>query len=241
MFSPLVGIPCAQDRQNDNYYLRNYYAKAVEAVGGVPIILPPVEQVFARGKYGSILDGIIFPGGGDIDPVYFGEEPKPGMGPICPERDDFEIAAAREFYRMKKPILAICRGMQVLNTALGGTVIQDLNTEIKGCLKHDQNAPKWYPTHTIFLNIPSKLGEIFPGSTWRVNTFHHQAVGKVAPGLVVSARARDGIIEAVESLDHPFALGVQWHPECNWDRDMGSFRLFQAFVRACQKYLGKRE
>jgi putative glutamine amidotransferase len=233
--SPLIGITSGDDYSEDLFFLRNYYVKAVEGVGGVPFIIPTVERQFARTTYVSTLDGLILSGGGDVDPLSFGEEPQRGTGKISPLRDDFEIMLVKEFYRGGKPILAICRGIQVMNIALGGTIIQDINTGTINRLKHDQEAPKWHTTHLITVQEGTKLSSILPGNKWSVNSFHHQAVERLAPGFVVSAYASDGIIEAVESVEHPFALGVQWHPECNWSVDLGSYRIFNSFARACRE------
>lgn len=233
MANPLIGITCGEDYAMDNYFLRHYYVKVVEAAGGVPILLPPVSRNFARETYLSTIDALILSGGVDVDPVFFGEEPIKGMGEITPIRDQFEITFIKEFYNQKKPILAICRGVQVLNIALGGTIYQDINSQLENCLKHSQQAPKWYATHDVNLVTGTKLSKISSQKEWRVNSFHHQAVRQPAPGFVVSARAKDGIIEAIESRTHKFALGVQWHPECTWENDTGSFLLFKALIAAC--------
>ncbi|MDD2498490.1 MAG: gamma-glutamyl-gamma-aminobutyrate hydrolase family protein, partial [Desulfitobacteriaceae bacterium] len=228
MSHPLIGITCSEDYSNDSFMVRNYYFKATEACGGVPIILPSLIEKFSLENIYSLLDGIILSGGADVDPILFGEEPIKGVGKITPLRDQFEINLAGKFFEMKKPILAICRGIQVLNIALGGTIYQDINSQVPNCLKHDQEAPKWHVTHRVAVDGHSKLSQIIGALSYRVNSFHHQAVRQSAPGFIVSARAEDGVVEWIEAPEHPFAIGVQWHPECNWHLDQASRRLFQS-------------
>ena len=234
MSHPLIGITCSEDYSSDNFMVRNYYFKATEACGGVPVILPSLTEKFSLEKVYSLLDGLILSGGADVDPIYFGEEPIKGVGKITPLRDQFEINLAVKFFEMKKPILAICRGIQVLNIALGGTIYQDINSQVPNCLKHDQEAPKWHATHRVLIDSHSKLGKILGAFDYRVNSFHHQAVRQPAPGFMVSAWAEDGVVEGIEAFEHPFAIGVQWHPECNWHLDQASRRLFQSLVTSCK-------
>ncbi|MGI6064937.1 MAG: gamma-glutamyl-gamma-aminobutyrate hydrolase family protein [Bacillota bacterium] len=234
MFYPLIGVTCSEDYFNDSFMVRNYYFKALEASGGVPVIIPSLVEKFSLEKLCTVLNGIILSGGADVDPCFFGEEPIKALGKITPLRDQFEISLAKEFFHKKKPILAICRGIQVLNIALGGTVYQDINSQVPNCLKHDQEAPKWYATHQVSIDGDSKLGQILEVTNYRVNSFHHQAVRQPASGFLVSAQAEDGIIEGIEAPEHPFAIGVQWHPECNWHLDQAGRRLFHNFVTHCK-------
>lgn len=230
---PLIGITCGQER--DGYFVTYYYAQAVQAAGGMPVLLPFLEREEDLEYYHRLLDGLILSGGGDVDPIYFGEEPVPELGEICPERDRFELGLAKLFLTAPKPVLAICRGMQVLNIAAGGTLCQHL--EVKpGLVKHRQHAPKWYPTHDIEISPGSKLFDLLGGcQTIRVNSFHHQAIGKVAPGFKVNAWAKDGVIEGLERENGDFCLGVQWHPECMWEKDQSQLELFKALVAASQR------
>ncbi|ATW25573.1 gamma-glutamyl-gamma-aminobutyrate hydrolase family protein [Candidatus Formimonas warabiya] len=232
MFYPLIGITCGED--DLNFFVRRFYAQAVEALGGAPVFLPSVQRRSSWGKFLEVLDGLILSGGVDVDPFFFGEEPVKGMGEITPFRDQFEIFFVKEFFPLNRPILAVCRGVQVLNVSLGGTIFQDIDAQVPNILKHFQRAPRPHPTHSVNVVPDTKLSAILPEEQWRVNSFHHQAVNGLAPGLVVSALAPDGIIEAIEGQKHPFALGVQWHPECNWQQDAGSFRLFETFISACR-------
>lgn len=230
---PLIGITCGMER--DGYFVTYYYAKAVRAAGGMPVLLPFLEREEDLKYYHRILDGLILSGGGDVDPFYFGEDPVPELGEICPERDQFELSLARLFLADPKPLLAICRGMQVLNIAAGGTLCQHLEAK-PGAVKHRQHAPKWYPTHEIEIAVGSRLFHLFQGQrSIRVNSFHHQAIEKVAPGFKVNAWAKDGVIEGMEGENFNFCLGVQWHPECMWERDERQLELFRAFLKACQR------
>lgn len=231
---PLIGITCAYDDAESRYYLRRYYSDAILRCKGIAIILPAIQQEALTKKISGFLQGLLLSGGGDVDPVHFGEEPRTGSGTLEPDRDLWEIALVREMLRVKKPVLAICRGVQILNIAAGGNIYQDLQEEVREPLKHLQEAPRWYPTHRVDIEPDSMLAQIFSQRTIRVNSFHHQAVKKVAPGLNATAVARDGVIEALESCDGGFVLGVQWHPECMWEKDTSQLEIFRSFVRAAK-------
>ncbi len=233
---PVIGIIPAWNEEKGQFFLSRYYTAAVEAAGGVPVLLP-----YMTGEPGllaqlRLLDGLVLSGGGDVDPVYFGEEPLPGCGEISPERDKFELELARRALSRGLPVLGICRGIQVMNIAAGGDIYQDILTQVPGCLKHQQKAPRWSPTHEVIIEENTRLAGIFKAGALRVNSFHHQAVRRPAPGFVVSARSRDGIIEALESSGRGFALGVQWHPETMWERDERFLNLFKALVDAGREY-----
>lgn len=228
---PLIGITCGID--HDRYYLSRFYSQGVEAAGGIPVLLPPVAASCCPALHQK-LDGLILSGGVDLDPAAFGEEPRIGLGEITPERDAFELALTKVFLATPKPILAICRGLQLLNVAAGGTLWQDIAALGKDTLKHTQEAPRWYATHTVEFVAGTKLHDIFKQSnSIRVNSFHHQAIKTVAEGFMVSAVATDGIIEAIEARDYPYWLGVQWHPECMWEKDSRQMQLFESLVTAC--------
>jgi putative glutamine amidotransferase len=181
------------------------------------------------------MDGLLLTGGGDIDPTLFGEEPLPGLGSITPERDTLEIALIGHMLKANKPIFAICRGCQILNIAAGGDMYQDLYTQRDNLLQHTQHAPRSHTSHTLEVVEDSLLHRISGEVSFKVNSFHHQAVRNLAPGFVVSAAAKDGVIEAFESRNHTFVLGVQWHPEFMAEKDEVSQRLFNTFVAACGK------
>ena len=160
-----------------------------------------------------MVDGLLLSGGQDVAPKNYGEEPTPKLGDIFPERDDFEYALLKAALEAKKPILGICRGLQIINTYFNGSLYQDLSYIGTEVLKHNQvNSPSMV-THSVTLDKSSKLFDIFGEEKIRVNSFHHQAVKKVGDGLAISAKAPDGVIEAIEKTDYPFLVAVQWHPE----------------------------
>ncbi len=202
------------------------YTRSVEAAGGLPLLISPLGATARRFLWPG-LQGLIFPGGDDISPLYFGQEPLPGLGEVDPGRDDLEIYLAREALRRDLPVLGICRGIQILNVAAGGTVIQDLGP---GIIQHDQKSPRCYPSHLVAIEAGSCLSSIIGEEVLPVNSFHHQAVGKIAPGFIEVARATDGVVEAMESCGHRFALGLQWHPESLFHPS--SAAIFRALVKA---------
>lgn len=231
----LIGITCGLN--SDQFNITQYYSQAVEKAGGIPIILPITKNLAVLYALSRKLDGLILAGGGDVDPIHFGEEPVIGMERISPERDFYELELVKIFLNQLKPILGICRGMQVLNIGAGGTIWQDIYTQLPyPILKHNQKAPKWYPTHHVKIKVDTMLAAIFKEQlSLRVNSFHHQGIKKVAAGFRVNAIAPDGMIEGIEAARGPFTLGVQWHPECMWAMDYIQLLLFKELVRACEK------
>ena len=199
--------------------LAQAYYESVRQAGGIPMVLPPYDDATALCQTLDKVDGILLSGGGDINPLLLGEEPVPGLHGICPQRDEMELLLVREAYNRQIPILGICRGIQVLVAALGGTLYQDLNTQYSEAplVKHDQDLDRAYASHSVRLEAESTLSSLFPEvaeKTLSVNSFHHQAVRTPGPLLRIAAKATDGVIEAVESNEFKSIIGVQWHPEC---------------------------
>ena len=197
---------------------QGYYESVLQA-GGIPLVLPPYTDAEALCQTLDRVDGILLSGGGDINPLLLGEEPIPGLHGICPQRDEMELQLVREAYNRQIPMLGICRGIQTLVAALGGTIYQDLNTQYTEAplVKHDQDLDRAYASHTVKVEAGSTLASLFPEAVEKglpVNSFHHQAVRTPGPLLRVSAKATDGVIEAVESNEFKSIIGVQWHPEC---------------------------
>lgn len=207
----------------ERIHLDRNYSRAVTAGGGFPVLLPPdadPEEVLQR------FAGLVLTGGGDLDPHYYGEEPASGLGSVSPERDWFEIRLARLFLAAGKPILGICRGLQVLVVAAGGSLYQDLPA---GAIQHYQRAPREHRSHGIRLSGDSTLAGVLGGTEFRVNSFHHQAVRDLPAGFRAVGFSPDGIIEAVEATEGPF-LGVQWHPEDLFAERPEAAALFRYFV-----------
>ncbi|MCS7385251.1 MAG: gamma-glutamyl-gamma-aminobutyrate hydrolase family protein [archaeon GB-1867-005] len=231
---PIIGITCSYDWNKGYFRLNRAYVTAIERAGGVPIILPSISPDNIREIVG-IVDGVLLSGGVDIDPHLYGEKPIHKMGKIDPDRDLFEIELTKEVLRRELPLLAICRGIQVLNVAAGGTLYQDIESQVKGSIKHKWHtpsgldAPPSYPTHIVKIKAGSMLHKIFGKQELRVNSFHHQAVKDVGKKFIATAWAEDEVIEAIEYTGSSFILGVQWHPE--WMMNSEMMKIFEEFVK----------
>lgn len=234
---PLIGITPAYEYEEEKICLNSNYAEAINAAGGFAVILPLTEDLEIIAQMAEALDGILLSGGPDIDAVHFHEENMPYNGNISPLRDTMEIALAKEAFRLNKPIFGICRGVQILNVAMGGTLYQDISSQVKSekVLKHSQAAPRWYPTHDICIVGNSNVWSSFNCGSVRVNSFHHQAIKDVAPGFRATSHTSDGIIELVEFEGDAFVVGVQWHPEHMWKKDPIHLKIFEKFVKAAFK------
>lgn len=198
-------------------------------LGAVPVILPDVPGIKGE-EYVGLFDGLIIPGGPDVDPTLFGEEPKWKIGRTNYKRDRFELEVFQAFYQAGKPIFGICRGCQLINIALGGDVYQDLPSEDPQCtIRHSQGAPGGYPTHHVVLQPGSSLYGTL-GEKAYVNSRHHQAVHRISEALEVTAVAPDGVQESVESHDHRQVVAVQWHPENMWQDHPEQLQLFADFL-----------
>lgn len=227
---PVIGISANYYETENEYALRKTYVQMIEEAGGIPVILPPGRNEEVGAAHLRLCSGLVLSGGGDLDPFYWGELPGPHNGEINPLRDTFEIELARQALTQDIPVLGICRGCQVLNVAAGGSLIQHLDSP---GLSHQQKAPRNYPIHAILIERNSLLMGIVGQEQIRVNSFHHQAIRKPGTGLWVTACAPDGTVEAVESRQNRFALGVQWHPECLEDRY--SALLFTALIKEAEQ------
>ena len=226
---PLIGITSSYNWDNHSHTIPNSYVDAVERGGGTPVILPPTFQIDVE-QLLEVLDGLVLTGGVDVDPQLYGESPIPNLGKVDPKRDHFEMEITRKALSIGKPILAICRGHQVLNVALGGTLYQDVPSQVEGSIKHYAKTPLYYPSHSVEVKEGSRLHGMFGKEELGVNSFHHQAVKDLGEGLVARAWAPDGVIEAMELPGDAFVLGVQWHPERMIDGEM--LKIFQGFVQA---------
>lgn len=234
---PVIGITSSNVTHNNlpSINLHEKYIQAIVAAGGVPVVIPTGTEDMAE-VWASICNGIILSSGEDVDPNSYQANPEPKLQQTNLKRDLMEIALVKSVQQQKKPILAICRGITMLNVALGGTVIQDIETVNPKAIKHYQQSDREVPTHDVQINKPSLLYQIINDTKLRVNSMHHQSINKLAPTLKTIATAPDGVIEAVEGpSDAPFMLGIQWHPEEMAHVDSRMQDLFQVFVRACSK------
>ncbi|SEF61740.1 putative glutamine amidotransferase [Thermomonospora echinospora] len=225
---PLIGVTTYEEAARWGVWVREAallpasYHRAVERAGGVPVLIPPMAALRGVGALVRRLDGLVLAGGPDLDPTLYGAERHPETGPPQPVRDRFELALARAAVEAGLPFLAICRGMQVLNVARGGTLIQHL-PEAVGHREHGP-APGRIGRHRVRISPTSLVGKIL-GETADVPTYHHQAVKRLGKGLVAVAWTRDQVVEAVELPGHRFGVAVQWHPE-----DGDDLRLFESLV-----------
>jgi len=235
----LIGITCSWRESESKHYLDNDYTGAISEAGGVPVLIPTTDSILAEYYYNT-LDGFVFSGGGDVDPIYFGEEPLVRLGEITPRRDSFELALARIALAGNKPVLGICRGLQLINIAAGGSVHQDIGSIT--CQQHWQKAPSWYAAHEVKIAEGSRLIQSLGDNSLRVNSYHHQAINIVGKNLQAVAWSKDGMIEAIETTDPSrFLIGVQWHPECAYNKDDFSRKLFNTFVQEARQVVSLRK
>ncbi len=232
MTRPPIGVTIENPRhESEVFRLREDYVRSVEQAGGLPLVLAPGTPQDAP----ELLDhvsGLLLTGGADIDPALYGAPPHPALGEFFRERDLFELALCREALRRDLPVLAICRGHQVLNVATGGTLVQDIPSEVPGASAHDPDVERWQTCHEVDILPRTRLREILGTERVAVNSFHHQSVKQLGRDLVLSARSPDGVVEGIEMPPERrrFVLGVQWHPESFWDHPPGFKPLFEAFV-----------
>ncbi len=237
MRKPLIGLTPAHDMESGDVKARPTYMRALKAAGAIPVVLPLDASEEDLKQLCLDLNGFLFTGGPDVHPFLFGEETQAHCGNVSPARDQMEISLLPMIMELQKPILGICRGIQVLNIALGGNIWQDIPSQVTRDfpLAHSQPFSYDMPCHTVALTEGSLLARISESSSIEVNSMHHQAVKDLAPGLIASAYSTDYLIEALEMPDYPFFIGVQWHPEYLWEKNKEAFRLFQTFVKACKE------
>jgi putative glutamine amidotransferase len=235
MSLPLIGVTTSATYENgrERVFINAAYLRAVQGAGGVPVLLPPSFEVGMRDALFDQLTGLLLTGGGDIEPGRYGQTPHATVYDVSPERDALELWATREALARRRPVLAICRGLQVLNVALGGTLVQDISDEVGRTIAHSQPAPRQQATHTVKVDHGSRLADILGAVEVEVNSFHHQAVKDLGTGLRTVATAPDGVVEGLELPDaEPLVVGVQWHPEELVGHDAAARNLFAALVRA---------
>ena len=231
---PVIGITLGDGDRPGYHGMREDYVRSVERSDAIPLVLPASRPEDASAVLDR-LDGLVLSGGIDVDPALYGRAPHPKLGRVDRGRDDFELALTREALSRDLPILAICRGHQVLNVATGGTLVQDIPSELKGGVTHDAPGRRTRRSHAVEVVRASRLAEILGEGTHPVNSFHHQAIDELGEGLLVSARSpKDGLIEGVEMKGRSFVVGVQWHPESFWNEKASFQGLFDAHAAACR-------
>ena len=235
---PRIGITMRLELETDRFYLARYYSEAVEAAGGAPVHISLIPKPDYISSIMDQLDGVLLPGSdSDIDPLRYGAEPHPNLGSVHPVKDETDLLVLHEIEERHLPLFAICFGLQALNVSRGGTLIQDIPSQLPKAIKHQQGAPRDRPSHAIKLAKSSLLSSLAATEQVLVNSHHHQAIEKVGRDLIATAWTSDGLIEAIEdSRPERFVLGVQWHPELGWQSDPLSQALFERFTAVAEQY-----
>ena len=216
----------------NRFYLARHYSEAVEAAGGAPVHISLIPDSEYIDSVVEGLDGILLPGSdSDVDPLRYGQEPHPELGSVHVIKDQTDLLVIEAAERKRIPLFAICFGMQILNVSRGGTLIQDIRSQVPNAIKHEQGAPRERPSHRVRMLENTKLANIASAADAIVNSHHHQAIESVGADLIATAWSSDGVIEAIEDpRPDRFLVAVQWHPELGWEADELSQRLFRTFV-----------
>ncbi|MBI3951231.1 MAG: gamma-glutamyl-gamma-aminobutyrate hydrolase family protein [Acidobacteria bacterium] len=232
MKRPLIALPMRFSTETDNFYLRRHYAEALYQAGATPIYVPLIPESIYIEDLISRCDGVVLTGShSDVDPARYGREPHPQLGPVIWARDEVDMLLLKAAEERQLPVLATCFGMQSLTVYRGGTLLQDIPSQVQSPIKHQQGAPSEPPSHSIRIKPDSILAQLAGGIRAQVNSHHHQAVDSVGQGLEPMAWAPDGVIEAVvNTKSEQLIMAVQWHPELSFDSDPFSRDLFAWFV-----------
>ena len=235
---PRIGITMRIELETNRFYLARDYSEAVEAAGGIPVHISLIPQMDYVSAVMDSLDGVLLPGSdSDVDPQRYGKEPHAKLGSVQPLKDETDALVLDQIAARGTPLLAICFGMQVFNVIRGGTLIQDIETQIPDAIRHQQGKPRDHRTHRVRLLEGSILSNLAEAESLMVNSHHHQAIEKVGKGLIATAWTSDGLIEALEApQDEQFMLAVQWHPEIGWQQDKFSKAIFVRFVEAARRF-----
>lgn len=232
MKKPVIGITPLVDAARESLWMVPGYMEGVACAGGMPVMLPLTKDPDEIRQIAGLCDGFLFTGGQDVSPALYGEDRLPQCGETSPARDEMERLLLSEILSADKPFLGICRGIQFLNAALGGTLYQDLPAQRPSDIEHHQKPPYDVPVHTVRIEKNSPLSELLRAEALAVNSYHHQAVRALAPGLSVMAVSEDGLAEAVCLPEKKFVWAVQWHPEFAYKTDPNCRKIFEAFVAA---------
>ena len=232
MGRPVVGVMPLVDEARESFWMLPGYFAGIERAGGLPLMLPLRDDAEFIEQALELCDGFLLTGGHDVDPALYGERPLPGIEP-CPARDAMETALIKAALAADKPLYGICRGIQILNVIEGGTLYQDIPTQLPTDLEHHMSKPYDRPVHDVRLLAGTPLRALLGVDVLAVNSYHHQGVRELAPGLEAMAIATDGLIEAVRVPKARFAWATQWHPELMRPDDAPSNAIFGAFVAAC--------
>ncbi|MBY0098477.1 gamma-glutamyl-gamma-aminobutyrate hydrolase family protein [Mesobacillus maritimus] len=237
MRKPLIGVLPLYDPEKESYWMLPGYMKGVEAAGGIPVMLPLTTNFEVIQSLAESFDGFLFTGGQDMNPNLYGEKKESFCGELCEERDQMEELLFKLVLELDKPTFGICRGVQLFNSLLGGTLYQDIPTQFrsKQQVLHKQQPPYTVPAHLVSIEKGNALYRIVKTESLRVNSYHHQGIKKLSEQLTSVAEAEDGLTEAVHMPGKSFVLAVQWHPEFNYHLDNHSFKLFSAFVDQCKR------
>ncbi|QRG66788.1 gamma-glutamyl-gamma-aminobutyrate hydrolase family protein [Brevibacillus choshinensis] len=234
---PIIGVTTFLSEQSKYSSVNKNYIDSIYAAGGLPVNIPIIAGETNYDAYVDMVDGILFTGGNDIAPYFFGENPVKQLHSMSSVRDEYELALFKGAYEKNMPIFGICRGIQLINVALEGTLYQDIYSQVPGALGHYPEhtaADEFY--HSVQITGGTKLHEIFGTDRIFTNSFHHQSVKALGKNLVTTAFSEDGIVEAVESTEDRFLLGVQWHPEAMTNRHPMFLGLFTRFVQESLAY-----
>jgi putative glutamine amidotransferase len=245
-YKPRIGLTMRLELETNRFYLGRDYSEAVQAAGGVPVHIPLIPDAQYIASVLEDLDGVLLPGcDSDVDPAYYGQEPHPNLRTVVPEKDETDLLVLAEVERSNIPLLAICYGIQVLNVSRGGSLIQDIDSQVENCIKHQQGRPYARNSHAITIESDSLLSELAEHNKARdsvkVNSHHHQAIRQTGDNLRPIAWANDGVIEGIQDIrSERFVLGVQWHPELSWKADEFSRAIFEAYVLQCSDRVARR-
>jgi putative glutamine amidotransferase len=235
---PRIGITMRIELETNRFYLSRYYSEAVEAAGGLPVNLPLIPRPDYIVGVMDALDGVLLPGSdSDMDPQRYGHDPHQQLGFVHPLKDETDLLVLAEVEKRRLPLFAICYGIQSLNVSRGGTLIQDIPSQVPKAMKHEQGVPRDRHSHRVRILEDSTLGKLAGAEDAPVNSHHHQAVDKLGRELVATAWATDGIVEAVEDpRSDRYVVGVQWHPELGWEQDELARALFDRFVAEARRF-----